>query len=393
MNRPKFPLSLLGFGVAALLPGLAMLFGAPDVQIFGVMRHPDWPTLSWASLSEDRYAHEATEAFESKFGFRGAATYIDNTLRLKLLGETKPSYGPQRGKEEVLYHSEDLVFFSKYDDQLPSKEEVGAVAHDIGALQRMLAKRGQALVPVLVPGKGALYPAQVSDAWKFPVGEPRPADVRVYDTLRAALADEQVQYVDARALLLSPEHPIERMWGREARHWTHFGGCLTMQRVRDVYTALVGTKLADYPCQLKEHERDGILHDDYDLLRLVNAWNVPMYSPTEPDVFRQWDAPPTPGPSVMTIGTSFFGTLAWDATVSQQFGPVHMNYYNKQMFALPKGEGKSFKAHTDEWRASVHGKQLYILDMFEVYFPGAYLKEFVKELSEEPGPPPAPCCS
>lgn len=384
----RLPSALFGFGVAIAAPLVALALHAPDVHAFGVMPGAAWPALNWKTLTSEHYAHDATEAFEREMGLRGLYTYLGNTARFKLLGETRATYGAQVGLRGVLYHSEDLVFHSRLASQLPSANEVQEVVASIAQLQRRLAERGQALVPVLTPGKAALYPHDMGARWQLPVGSPRPADTMVYDTLRAALAEQHVQYVDARALLTNGKYPVEVMWAREARHWTHFGGCLVVQEVRVHYTKLTAKPLRDYPCDMVAHPRSGILHDDYDLLRLVNAWGVPIYSPTEPDVNHPWDLPNPGGPSLMTVGTSFFGTLAWDATMSQEFGPVHMNYYNNVVFPLPKGDEVRAPAHTDAWRAVTHKKDLYILDMFEVYFPGAYLKAFVKELGDELGPLP-----
>ena len=389
---PCFPLSWIGFGAVILAPLFAMLCRAPDMQIFGVMPGVTWPELSWRNVASEHYAHTATDVFEQHMGLRGVYTHLGNSVRYHAFGETRPSYGPQVGQGGVLFHSEDLIFYSQKKALLPSTNELNENVKTLAKLQRDLAQRGQALVPVLTPGKAALYPSQMKPSQRLDSaradGRPE-SDVWVYDALTSALEAAGVRYVDARALLTRGPYPVERVWGREGRHWTHFGACIVVRDVRVKYTEVTQKPLADYPCVLDASSSQDMLHSDYDLLRLMNVWGVPPHSASEPNVVHPGIGAGATGPSLFTIGTSFFETLAWDAAYSQSFRSVQMNYYNRRIFhVFPEGEALVALPHSEAWRAATHGKDLYVLDMFEVYFPGAYMKEFLTEFGADMGPPP-----
>ncbi len=389
MNR--LPSSLFGFLLALLAPALATVLHVPDVQVYGVMPGVVWPAFTWANLRDEHYTADATQVFEQHMGLRGVYTYLGNSLRLHMLGETRPSYGPQVGKHGVIYHSEDLIFHSQRKAKLPSTADIQNVVHQVADLQRVLSARGQALVPVLTPGKGALYPHDMHDAQTFPVGANtrRESDVWVYDALRDALASEHVAYVDARARLTDGTFPVEQVWGREARHWTHFGACLIVRDVRVKYTQIAHKELPDYPCVLDQTRPQDMLHSDYDLWRLMNVWGHSPHANHEPNVVHPGIGDGAAGPSLFTIGTSFFETIAWDAVYSQAFKRVQMNYYNRRIFRVyPDGEELVVQPHTEAWRSATQGHDLYVLDMFEVYFPGTYLKDFVTEFGQDLGAQP-----
>ena len=171
----QIPFSLSLFSLVALAPLLATWAHVEDERLWGSLKNAEWPAIRWSALRSGEFAEQYTDAFESHLGLRGWATYADNTARRKLLGASKPSADAQLGEEGVLYHLDDLVHFSKRRAQLPSTEDIASTLDTLASLQRRMASRGQALIPVLVPGKGSLYPSQVPRGYQFPFGDPRPS--------------------------------------------------------------------------------------------------------------------------------------------------------------------------------------------------------------------------
>lgn len=95
--------------------------------------------------------------------------------------------------------------------------------------------------------------------------------------------------------------------------------------------------------------------------------------------------PPELRPSAMFIGTSFQWTIMKDAERTHLFGAIHMDYYNKLLVAWPQDVAVDVHPHTPEWRDLFMTKDLYILDLFEVFLlaPNTYVDEILDQFEAE----------
>jgi hypothetical protein len=350
----------------AALPFVAMKLHAGDHAIAGRLPPAPYPQRSFAALKNETFQRAYTDWFESKLGFKGYAIATDNSILFHLFHETKPGSAVKLGDDGVLFNDEDTAYYNKNGAWLPAPPRVDQLATKIAALQSQLRARGRALVPVLTPTKTTVYRDKIADQWRRPLGEPRPSELTIYEAFRRALIAKHVEFVDARAMLLSGQLARDDVWRPYARHWSDYGACVVMKAVAARYAALTDRAPLPYDCTLARQEQP-LTHDDFDLWRLLNIWSPPEPDRVEPVAIHSDHSPVAAPPNLLVIGTSFCWNLMRDAGKARVFGTVHMDYYDKTLVPWPDGAWSQVQPGTPEWRRVFLGADLYVFDLFEGY--------------------------
>jgi hypothetical protein len=357
----------------AVLPVTAMVMKVKDHRLDGTFPPAPRPKVTYKGVRHEDYQKGVTTWFEQSLGLRAWAVWADNTILYHLFGETKFGSAVEIGKDGILFERDDINYFNKSGDQLPDPKEVDKLADDIAALQQRLRAEHKALVPVFVPSKTTFYRDAVPALWTRDLGDPRPSTVRVYQAMKQALDRRGVTYVDGIALLTSSKEPRDLLWGKQARHFSNYSGCLCVRAEVAAYAKLTGTPPIDYPCQPNLHKssRD---HSDLDLFRLINAWRVPrdrigrdvLHAPLP-------DQPPAGAPKAIWISSSFGWVMMGDAELSKRFRELRIDYYNRSVHQA--GGSDSFEVHPgdDNWNRVFLTQDLYVLELNETYLtPGDF---------------------
>jgi acetyltransferase AlgX (SGNH hydrolase-like protein) len=370
--------------VVAVLPLAAHVLHLSDRPIFGALAPAPRPALSGDAVRSEEYQKAFTAWFDSELGWKGYSITTDNAILLHAFHDTKPGPGVVLGKRGVLFSPEDIAYYNRGRDQLPSPAAVDALADKIAALQAALRAQHRALVPMLVPSKTSMYREAIPAERTRDLGLPRPTDVGVDQALRQALDARGVAYVDAHQVLTAPGVDRNQVWGPKARHWSTYGGCLTMREVMRTYVALTGNDQPPYDCPPEPRWRPPG-HDDFDLWNLLNTWRPPKL-----DKQRTWavHVPPADDvekPTVIFVGTSFCWNIMRDASDSRRFRELHMNYYHHGVVAWPAGIDTEVAPYSKEWRALFLDRDLYVLDLFEPFLleSGIYVDQFLAEVGGE----------
>ena len=380
--------------LVAILPLAAMALRLRDKHINGVYVHPPRPTLSLSTVTSEAFQIATTAWFEDRLGWKGYSVHVDNSILFHVFGETKPGANVRVGDDGVLFQPDDIYFFAKYAKGLqPDAAQIEAFVAKLARIQGRLKAMGRALVPVIIPSKTTVYRDAVPEQWRRDVGDPPPTDTQIYTVFKAALDRHGVEYVDARAMMMAPGARRDLLWGRQARHWSYYGACLALREVAASYRELTRRPLGDYPCDVTTTTTAPRWHDDYDLLRLLNAFGVPRAPEPVPVVSVPEVDPSIEKPTALLVGSSFTWMLVRDAQRSGVLGKLHFNYYNNSIFDWPTDRrvttpwqepgGIPLEVDSPAWRAATVGKDLYVLDLFESYLIiGSYSGDFLAQLEQ-----------
>lgn len=374
---------LCAYLALAALPVTAMLLGIRGHQLHGVLTPAPRPELEFASVSKEEFQHEFAAWFENRLGFKGTSIAMDNAILYHVFGETKPGSEVRIGKDDVLFLDQDLDYFNRYEP-FPGPAFINQIASQIAQAQRLLAARGKALVPIIVPGKASIWRDKVPDVWSLDLGEPRPTDTGVYDGLVRALDHRRVRYVDMRKTITTSSLPRALLYGADARHWSDYSACLAMDGVASLYAELTGKPRPEHAGVLEMIEAIPS-HDDFDLWRLLNALFVPRAVREIPSARHTPPSPFAPRPNILFVGSSFCTNLMREAAASGLYGPIHFNYYNVAFETWPHSYHKPLERDTDFWREITLDRDLYVLDLYEVYLlpeghVDGFLRDFLPEL-------------
>jgi hypothetical protein len=382
MSRLFDKLLVAVYVALAALPVFAMVTKIRGHQLNGVLERKRTPHLNWRRVLTENYQHTVVAWFESNLGLKGSSIAIDNAILFTVFGETKPFAPVRLGLDDVLFNDEDINHLAKNGPYLPDPAYVNQLADKMAALQRRLAAEQRAFVPVLVPAKTSIWRDKVPARWKLDLPDPPPSDTRGYVAMKQAFDERGVIYVDARALFAA--HPREDVFGRDARHWSNYGACLTLREVASAYARLTGKPRPPHECKLQRNPGDVERHGDFDLFRLLNAAWIRPASTSVPDVIHP-APPPGPKPHVLMIGTSFCSALMSDAYASGLYGSLWLDYYHQVFSPLPMTDNLDVVPGDATYRRIVLGKDLYVLDLFESYLgaPGGYVPAFLDEFRAE----------
>ena len=365
----KSALARLGHALAVTLyvlvvcaPALGLMKRLPDAVVVGAVLPQERPKLSVSPWMQEKFQPAFVTWFELNLWLRGTFVYADNSVLYHAFHETKPGATVKLAKDNILINDEDTGHLSRLD--VPSRKTLDGMVARIAKLQLRLQRDGAALVPVIIPSKGSIYPDMVEDRWKLNVATPRPSDVLYTDLVRA-LREQNVTFVDARALLTARPEPRPHLFPRGARHWSFLGSCLVTQQAFKAYTDLTGKSAPPYDCAYTLGAAPPADHQDYDLYRLMNVWGAPADKGPAP-VF-QYSQVPQNQLDLLIVGTSFGWNFLRDSDRTHAFRTEHYFYYDKIIVEWPSAKMTPLVVNSPEWRNAVTHKQLYILDLFETY--------------------------
>jgi hypothetical protein len=372
MRRLTDRLLVCVYMALAALPVLAMTAHIKDHRLEGSFPPAPPPKLAFGAVRSEAYQHQLTGWFEGSLGLRAWSIWMDNTLLYHAFGETKWGSHVQIGHGGMLFERDDITFFNKSDAMLPAPADVERLADDIAKLQALLRARGKALVPIFVPSKTTFYRASVPALWTRDLGDPRPSTQRIYQGLKHALEARRATFVDGIELLQTSPEPRDVLWGRDARHFSNYAGCLCVRATLERYAQLTATPPIEYPCN-KAFAHAKRTHSDLDLFRLLNAWGVPR-DPIGRDVdHAPYPERPAPhAPRVMWISSSFGWVMMGDAELSRRLPQLHIDYYNRTVFEPAAGASFEVKPFDESWNKVFPTRELYVLELNETYVtPGS----------------------
>ncbi len=376
--RARDVLVVFVYMLLVCVPALGLRDLVPDFRLDGSIAVHERPRFTRATWEDESFQPLFAAWFESRLGLRGAFAFADNTALYHAFHETKLGAPVKLGGDGVLLNDEDTLYFNRTD--LPSREAFDAFAGRIAHLQKRLQQQGAAFVPVIIPSKTTLYPDRVDPKWRKRISEPRPSDV-AYENLVRGLRAHGVAFVDARALLLARPEPRAYLYARGARHWSYLASCLATQRVFETYGALTGRAAPSYACDYETRADAPWLHEDYDLLRLMNVWGARADVDRDPVVFlRPAPAQAVEPVSALFVGTSFCWNFLKDSARAGALGRTHFFYYNKRLFDWPSSHEQTLVPGSAAWRDAALGKQLYVLDLFESYPIPPHATEAIEQL-------------
>ncbi|MBA3541529.1 MAG: hypothetical protein H0T79_18090 [Deltaproteobacteria bacterium] len=367
--RPIFNRILVGLYLAlALVPVTAMLLKVKDHRLDGTFPPGPRPALTVAAVLDDSFQTKLTTWFETSFGLRAWAVWIDNSILYHLFAETRFGSRVALGTDGTLFEGDDINYFNASAAQLPSADHVAALADRIANLQARLRAHGRAFIPVFVPSKTTFYRDKVPALWTRDLGDPRPGTRLVHHAIRDALEARHVTYVDGIDLLTTSTESRDLLWGPGARHFSNYAGCLVVRATLAAYARVTATPPIEYPC-IADVKRSKRSHGDLDLFRLVNAWGAAR-DPVGRDVLHDpLPAAPLAGaPKIMWIATSFGWVTMGDAALSKRFPELHLDYYNSSVFDGGNAQALgSIDPRSEAWRALFLTRDLYVFELHESY--------------------------
>jgi hypothetical protein len=371
----------------AALPVTAIVSGWRDHRLDGALQTPPRPELGFARVRSEDYQAQFAAWFEAKLGLRNWSIWIDNTLLYHMFHEAKWGSHVVIGRDGMLFERDDIGYFNKAGADLPDARDFDRLAARIAALQQRMARDHRALVPLFVPSKTTIFPDAVPASYTRALGSPRPSTEGIYVAMKRALDAHHVMYVDGIELLQESPEPRDLLWGKFARHFSKYAGCLLTREVVRYYAALTQAPAVDYPCQADISPSTRWARD-LDLYRLTNAWGASHELLDRRARHDPLPAEPPPGaPSVLWIASSFGWVMLDDAGESRRFAQLHLDYYHGAVYRPGVAEGLDAKQRDARWRSVFLGRDIYVLELFETYLSPSYFGgDAIDAIAAELGP-------
>lgn len=349
--------------VVASLPLWSRLVGMREQHLNGSFERVAVPSPRVATVLDERFQRQFTTWFERYRGLLGHTVHLDNTLLYRVFGETRVGARVRLGTGKALFIDEDIDYLNRREHGIPAPAELARLADEVAAVQAALRAGGRALVPIIIPAKTSLYRDAVDPRWRRDFTGTRPSD-KLYQDLITAFAARGVTFVDMRAALARSTAVRRDLWVAEARHWSQYAACLANAEIVAQAAALLAQPAVPYQCALVR-DKVGRTHDDFDLWRLLNTWQVRREALTAPRGEHAAPATPVTPLRILYVGTSFNWSLIRDAVLSHVLAPVHMHYYDSQVIAWPANASTKIAAGDPAWVALVADKDVIVLDLLE----------------------------
>ena len=356
----------------------------PDAHLEGVTPPVEMPVLQWLAFRHERFQKDFVAWFEARYGMRGIAVKLDNTLNFHLFGELPPESAVRVGRGGMLYINEDVWFLTKAGANLPPAGSVLEHARRVHALQQRLLARGQVLLPIVVPSKTSVFPDEVPLAWRRDTLVPHPSDERIYGLYVNEFRRLGTEFVDAREMSERLKHDGVETFELGGRHWTGRMSCLVLEEAyRIARSHLVSAQIGPTDCDAFQRIATPSGNQvDTDLMRLANVWGMGRYPyratemrPVAPQV------PTNKRPTGLFVGTSFSWELVHEAERNHSFRRIDFYCYDKTVYERESGRSYPVKPQTPGWRALTLSRDVYVLELLETYLPEAG-KEFLGEMEE-----------
>lgn len=344
-----------------------------DARLFDATPPAARERLALRKLWSGRYQAEVERRLERWWGLRGFAIRTDNTINLRVFAETRPGRTVVVGRDGWLFHVEDTTFLNRVDDCV----ECDAFAARIARSQRALLATGRLFLPVVTAAKTTTERAMVPDRWRRFDGAPR-SDQAVTQRMLDALRREGVIFVDGRALVMRLRRELGRpIFPPLARHWDFYPACEVFAEAIAIASETLRIALVPGDVPACTPGMPG-LQNSRDLGYVLNVWGIRAGRPAV-------EAPPAP-PSrrdlrVAVIGTSFMWDFARLLRASSFGTDARFYYYDDAIFDVATQQVDGKVAPNDPaWRAWTLGRNLFLVDLYEAYLPGAGFGPFLDQL-------------
>lgn len=215
--------------VLPLALGLVLFAALPDNDFSAEENRSlqTFPKLTWASLKDGDFGADMNEYFADQFPVRDALVGIKGIAELAI--GKQGNNGVALGKDGVLA----VRWFDSYVDRLTrvydtdyySEDSVAAQTNALGQLAADLAAQN---IPLTV-----IIPPRTLDVYGDKLGYPAEMAERLWADIDAGL-DENVNYLDLRAIMQNATENGEYVYYRTDHHWTTKGAYLA-------YTELMRT--------------------------------------------------------------------------------------------------------------------------------------------------------
>lgn len=260
-----------------------------------------WPAD--ASLRVGEVARRFESHYDAVFPVRTLGTNLWAAIQYTLFGEGRP--GVVVGKDGWLYTQEEFRGWA--DGAARVEAHLGTIAE----IDRLLARRGTALIVALLPAKARIYPEH------HPEKTPAPIHKDLYAHTRRGLLDRGITAPDLFTALARCKSR-EQVFLRTDTHWTPGGArCAAADIV-----ATVQRSGRMNPQQRVYRTEPGVIREHSgDLLRFLPL--TPYFSsllpPADQVVEMHTQSPAandllgdTPAPEVILVGTSYSADPSWN---------------------------------------------------------------------------------
>ena len=354
-----------------------------DVPLGGVEVAAPLPSLTFQEVRSETFQHSAVTWFEQRWGLRGYAVRTDNTIGVRLFGETRTDQHAVVGDQGVLFTRDDIAYSNRDD----SPDRTIALAQSFARVQTRLAARGTVLIPLVMPSKTSVYPKAVPVQWRRRGAHHR-SDENIYGAFVRTLSDAGATFLDARAMLApdASKRP-EDIFEPTGRHWRAGTGCRVLEAALDKARPLLpelGHAVID--CRTTIEPNPPIEAEDFDIYRLLNIWGS---KPRGIDVDRfagEKGAPELQVPTLF-VGSSFVWKFAHAARELELLQPSLVYFYDETVVETKTYAMRKVEPFTDTWRSDTFGKRLIIVAVLETFLPEdgrKFIDEIAKELDAHP---------
>jgi hypothetical protein len=351
--------------VAALSLPLAdmrgrLLFEPP---LEGAQEEPPLPLPTWASIRSGAFQDGFEAWFNFHLGLRPGLVRLDSTLTWYAFGHTPAVSRVLRGRDDSLFVDEDIHYFN-LEHPVPTSSYQHRL-DELAVLQRALAARGQALVPVIIPSKTSIHPEEVPGWLRAPRPELRPSD-ESYGMLRAALDRAGIRYADGRAALERLRNEGTRGFPALGRHLSRPGACRVAGEIAAVASGLLGKPVLPQACTPPHSVAAGWKTEELDLRRLSNLFEHRRAVLVEQE--READPARTstlPGP-VLFVCSSFCYAIkdAWERA-GLGADSDYWYYYSRLTRAGGREVALKLGPSDQEWRDEISRSPIIVVDLPE----------------------------
>lgn len=396
-NVPSAAATALKLAYVAVLLGtmaagtLAMVDNTviPDAKVEGAEFAAPKPSLHFATIRNETFQKEATAWFDQHWGLRGYAVRTDNTIGVKLFGESRTDQHAVVGRNGVLFTRDDLAYVNRAE---PSTEAI-ALAKQLGRVQTKMRNRKIVLVPIVVPSKTSIHREAIPQSWRRRGGFGR-SDSDLYGAFVRTLKETGTLFVDARALLTSEGKKPEEIFERTARHWRPAPSCRTLQAAVDAARPEI-PELGDeqIDCRVAPDPTAPIAVEEFDIFRLLNTWDKKPEGVVVDQYAGKKGGPGLHIPTLI-VGSSFVWNFAHMSRELDVLSPSLVYFYDESV-TDPKTRliTKKVVPFTDDWRKDTFARRLILVAVLETFLPAdgqKFLNEVEKELDANPFADPPP---
>lgn len=364
-SQLAFVIGMLGLAAAGTLNLVARI--TPDEKLDGVEPPAPFPALSLHSIREESFQKGFATWFEQHWGLRGYAARTDNTIDHVLFHESKNIW-IEVGNDGVIFPVEDVSGYVNRPSAPNPEADAAARMHRV---QRAMAERNIAVVPVIIPAKTTAYRAFVPSRWQR-AGAFATTDDTIYRPFVRSLTEAGVHFVDARAMMEAEHGAPETYFPRTGRHWRKTFACKVLQRVVEV--ANLG---APFDCTARIEPHPPRAGEEFDLFRLLDTWETIPTNVTG-EWFEKRDLPALRVPTLY-VGSSFvwqFLTITRELDVLE---PSLFYYYDSRVIDGRTNETlRQVDVKSRAWREDTLSRRLIVVGMLESYLPGESDKFFAE---------------